>query len=160
MAQLMGLTVRLTITTAGYAGTDDTIYIGMFGRKGGGREFALRSALDDYEPGSDVRYVFGVPASPGSGFIRATNSAPGGRSDPGQMFLRVEDIEYVYLRKQAYGIGGADDAMNLNGVSVNLRDADDGIFGGRQFSGGGAPGAGLWLANEYGHCVWLYEFGV
>ncbi len=74
--------------------------------------------------------------------------------------MQVESVKSVYLRKQAYGTSGEDDGVNLNGASMWLRDADDTIFSGRQFSTHGIPaGNGLWLANEHGHQVWLKEIG-
>ena len=159
MGQIFGLTVRLEVMRAEGAGTNDQLYVGLLGTEGG-REFALGSSRNDFEAGSHWSYVLGLPEplpSVNVPMIRSNDSRPGARNDPGQFFMTVEGVQSVYLRKQAYGTGGDDDAVNLRSVTVWVRDHDDAVFAGRQFFARGIAeaDAGLWLANEYGHQVWL-----
>ena len=138
------------------AGTDDEIYIGLWGT-GGGREFPLSSKNhDDFERGADDVYVVGV--DPGFGFplLRPERSAPGEANDPALVPIDITSIEYVYVRKQAHGTRDDDDAWRLDSVFVLLYDdATVPLTGARLFTL--LPPKGMWFGNEHGHQAWLTE---
>ena len=107
---ILGMVVALQTFNSEDAGTDDEIYLGMWGT-GGGREFPLSSANhDDFERNADDFYILGV--DPGFGFPmhRSERSAPGQDNDPALLPIDINSIQYVYLRKQAYGQDQDDDA--------------------------------------------------
>ena len=66
--------------------------------------------------------------------------------------MSLDSISTVYLRKQAYGTGGDDDAWQLGEVTVFLWESY-GQY--RVFSL--TPPSGLWFGNEFGHQAWLIE---
>ena len=125
------------------------------GVRGGGREFPLSSKNhDDFERGAVDDYVIGV--DPGFGFplLRSERSAPGEANDPALVPIDLNSIQYVYVRKQAYGTQGDDDAWRLDSVIVLLYDdATVPLTGSRLFSLF-AP-KGMWFGNEHGHQAWL-----
>lgn len=153
---ILGMLVNLRTFNSDEAGTDDEIYIGFWG-KGGGREFPLSSSNhDDFERGADDFYVVGV--DPGFGFPlhRSDRSAPGQPNDPALVPIDLDSIEYVYLRKQAYGTGQDDDAWRLESVIVLLYDEDTvPLTRSRLFSLFARKG--MWFGNEHGHQAWLSE---
>ena len=153
---ILGIVVNLKTFDSEDAGTDDEIYLGMWGTRGG-REFPLSSANhDDFERGADDFYILGV--DPGFGFSmhRSERSAPGQANDPALLPIDIDGIQYVYLRKQAYGQGKADDAWRLESAIVLLYDdATVPLTGSRLFSV--FVRKGMWLGNEHGHQVWLSE---
>jgi hypothetical protein len=138
------------------AGTDDEIYIGLWG-SAGGREFPLSSKdHEDFERGAQDFYVIGV--DPGFGFplIRSDRSAPGEANDPALVPIDLDSIQYVYVRKQAYGTQEDDDAWRLDSVIVLLYDEDTlPLTRSRLFSLFARKG--MWFGNEHGHQAWLSE---
>ena len=153
---VLGMVVNLKTFDSGDAGTDDEIYIGFWGR-GGGREIPLSSRNhDDFERGADDFYIVGV--DPGFGFplLRSERSAPGEANDPALVPIDLASIDYVYVRKQAYGTGQADNAWRLESVIVLLYDdATVPLSGARLFSL--FAERGMWFGNEHGHQAWLSE---
>ena len=153
---ILGMLVNLKTFNSEDAGTDDEIYIGYWGR-GGGREFPLSSKdHEDFDRGADDFYIIGV--DPGFGFplIRSDRSAPGQANDPALVPIDLNSIEYVYIRKQAYGQGEDDDAWRLEHVIVLLYDDNTvPLSGSRIFSL--FARRGQWFGNEHGHQAWLSE---
>jgi len=153
---ITGMLVNLKTFNSEDAGTDDEIYIGMWGRAGG-REFPLSNKdHDDFERGADDFYVVGV--DPGFGFtlLRSDRSAPGQANDPALLPIDLSTIEYVYVRKQAYGQEEDDDAWRLEHAIVLLYDdLAVPLSGSRLFSIFARKG--LWFGNEHGHQAWLTE---
>ncbi|HKQ13013.1 MAG TPA: hypothetical protein VJT80_06230 [Steroidobacteraceae bacterium] len=153
---ILGMVVALQTFNSEDAGTDDEIYLGMWGT-GGGREFPLSSANhDDFERNADDFYILGV--DPGFGFPmhRSERSAPGQDNDPALLPIDINSIQYVYLRKQAYGQDQDDDAWRLESAIVLLYDdATLPLTGSRLFSVFARKG--MWMGNEHGHQVWLSE---
>ena len=153
---ILGMVVNLQTFNSEDAGTDDEIYLGMWGTRGG-REFPLSSKNhDDFERGADDFYLLGV--DPGFGFSmhRSERSAPGEDNDPALLPIDINSIQYVYLRKQAYGQGEDDNAWRLESAIVLLYDdATVPLTGSRLFSI--FVRKGMWLGNEHGHQVWLTE---
>jgi hypothetical protein len=153
---ISGILVELKTFNSEDAGTDDEIYIGLR-VTAGGREFPLSAKNHkNFDRGVDDFYVIGV--DPGFGFrlIRSDRSAPGQANDPALVPIDLNTIQYVYVRKQAYGTEGDDDAWRLDSVIV-LVYADDAVplTGSRLFSLF-AP-KGMWFGNEHGHQAWLAE---
>ena len=153
---VLGMVVNLKTLNSEDAGTDDEIYIGYWGTRGG-REFPLSSKNhDDFERGADDFYIIGV--DPGFGFPlhRSERSAPGEANDPALVPIDLDSIQYVYVRKQAYGTGQDDNAWRLESVIVLLYDdATVPLTQSRLFSLS-AP-KGMWFGNEHGHQAWLSE---
>jgi hypothetical protein len=154
---ILGIFVNLNTFKSEDAGTDDEIYLGVWGT-GGGREFPLSSRdHDDFERGAVDDYVLGV--DPGFGFPthRPDRSAPGADNDPALVPIDLSTIQYVYLRKQAYGTGEDDNAWRLHSVVVMLYEQETvPLNQPRIFSL--FPPKGQWLGNEHGNQVWLTEF--
>lgn len=153
---VLGMVVNLKTFNSEDAGTDDEIYIGFWGTRGG-REFPLSSKNhDDFERGADDFYIIGV--DPGFGFPlrRSERSAPGEANDPALVPVDLDSIQYVYVRKQAYGTGQEDNAWRMESVIVLLYD-DNAVplTGARIFSL--SVGRGMWFGNEHGHQAWLSE---
>ena len=153
---ILGMVVNLQTFNSEDAGTDDEIYLGMWGT-GGGREFPLSSRNhDDFERGADDFYILGV--DPGFGFPmhRSERSAPGQDNDPALLPIDINSIQYVYLRKQAYGQQEDDNAWRLESAIVLLYDdATLPLTGSRLFAIFARKG--LWFGNEHGHQAWLTE---
>lgn len=153
---ILGMFVNLNTFNSEDAGTDDEIYIGLWGT-GGGREFPLSSKNhEDFERGAVDDYVIGVDPGFGFSLIRSDRSAPGEANDPALVPIDINTIQYVYVRKQAHGTQGDDDAWRLESVIVLLYDdATVPLTGSRLFSLF-AP-KGMWFGNEHGHQAWLSE---
>jgi hypothetical protein len=153
---ILGMVVNLNTFDSEDAGTDDEIYIGLWGNAGG-REFPLSSGdHEDFARGADDFYVIGV--DPGFGFplIRSDRSAPGEDNDPALVPIDLDSIQYVYVRKQAYGTGGDDDAWRFASIVVLLYDEDTlPLTQSRQFALFARKG--MWFGNEHGHQAWLSE---
>ncbi|MGO9355077.1 MAG: hypothetical protein ACLP3C_31170 [Mycobacterium sp.] len=159
MAAITGILVQLQTFNGANAGTDDEVYLGMWG-KAGGREFPLRSSTytKNFERGVETLYQLGVNVI-GEAAVYPDHSGPGEQNDPAGIPIDLSSIEYVYLRKQAYGTGGDDDAWALLRANVVIYDTQTYPINPpndyRSFFIS-APN-GLWLANEFGHQVWLTE---
>ncbi|WP_128223454.1 hypothetical protein [Halobacteriaceae bacterium SHR40] len=126
-----------------YTGTDDHVYLGVYGPEGG-REFALDVAgFDDWEPDSSVDYRFGS----GGGAGRDPRTA---EDQLYNISISTPDITHVYLRKQGDRTRSGDDYWELSDATVYLFPRGS---GGRVFT---LPGTAR-LGNEYGHKVWLEE---
>jgi hypothetical protein len=153
---VLGMVVNLRTFNSEDSGTDDEIYIGFWGPRGG-REFPLSSKNhDDFERGADDLYILGV--DPGFGFPlhRSERSAPGEANDPALLPIDLDSIQYVYVRKQAYGTGQDDNAWRLESVIVLLYDEETLPFTqSRLFSL--SVRRGMWFGNEHGHQAWLSE---
>jgi PLAT/LH2 domain len=155
---ILGMVVNLVTFDSEDAGTDDEIYIGLWG-SAGGREFPLSSKdHEDFERGANDLYVIGVDPGFGIPLIRSDRSAPGEANDPALVPIDLNSIQYVYVRKQAYGTEEDDDAWRLGSVIVLLYDDDTlPLTGSRLF--GLFAREGMWFGNEHGHQAWLSESG-
>ena len=154
MAAILGMLVYLATDISKEAQTNDEVYIGLWGR-GGGREFPL-SATDhkDFHQGNDT-YVLG--ANPGLGeLVQSDRSKPGEANDPALVPIDLDSIQYVYVRKQAYGMGNADNAWRLATAIVTLYDEIGLPLPGPRMFVLNVP-KGMWLGNEHGHQAWLTE---
>jgi hypothetical protein len=104
MANIIRIDVHVTTGTAGGAGTDGEVYIGI-----AGREFYIDIAYDDFEQGSDRIYILGDGAN-----IRYEDY-----NDPCNPQLDTADVDRfpVYLRFEPRG----DDAnWNLDYIKVTI----------------------------------------
>jgi hypothetical protein len=151
---LLGMVVALNTFDSADAGTDDEIYIGLWGT-GGGREFPLSSSgHDDFERGAADLYMVGL--DPGFGFRHSDRSNPGEANDPALVPIDLDSIQYVYVRKQAYGTQQDDNAWRLAQVIVLLYDAATlPLPRNRMFFLDARKG--MWFGNEHGHQAWLLE---
>ena len=154
MAHIRGIVVNLTTGTGGYAGTDDHIYVGIFG-KDGGREFPLDvEGFDDFEAGTSVTYWLGTvwEGTALSGARKPYESESLGWNDPYRHHFDLDDVDYVYLRKGGATSGRSDDYYGLDQVEVILYGASPNK---RTFS---YPwGNNIRLGNEYGRQVFIPE---
>jgi hypothetical protein len=155
---ILGIFLDLHTFDGKDAGTDDEIYLGMWG-KAGGREFPLSSSsIDDFERGSDVAYLLGLDLGFGFTPVHPDRSKPAQANDPARVPIDLHSIEYVYLRKQAYGTGAGDDTWQIQSITVLMYEAETLPFQPNEYRMFYliAP-KGLWLGNEHGHQVWLTE---
>jgi hypothetical protein len=166
---ILGILVSLYTSDSDNAGTDDQIYLGVWGNRGG-REFPLSSSAigGHFVQGGYPLFVLGIDPSvnvpeaddarevfkePLNYLSRSDRSSPGEANDPGLFTdMSLDSISTVYVRKQAYGTGGDDDAWQLNEIVVFLWESP-GQY--RVFFLG--PPSGLWFGNEFGHQAWLFE---
>ncbi len=151
MSNIKGLVIRLKSAGYNWGGTNDHLYIGIFGR-GGGREFPMDvKGFDDFEEGTDVKYWLGTvwEGSKLTGAKKPWQSQQaGGWNEPSYEKIDFEKVDYVYLRKQS--VDSNDDEYSLSEVDVTLY-ADSPVK--KTFRHRGTLG----LANEYGQQVWLRE---
>jgi hypothetical protein len=158
---LKGLVAFLTTANRNNAGTDDKIYIGLIGR-GGGREFPLDSPWEDFEvqpQGTAELFLLGsFWDDPGQNqpLVKFPfRSNPGGTNDPARFEIDLDQVDYVYLRKQGIRSSEADDAYALKQVVVYLYGPVTGQR--RTFR---ADNPALWLGNAFGHVVYLHDVTV
>jgi hypothetical protein len=152
MSHIRGIVIRLRTKNQSGAGTDDHIYIGVVG-SGGGREFPLDvRGFDDFEKGSDVKYWFGNVWEGGilTGAKKPYRSEPGGRNDPAWFRIELDEVDYVYVKKQGDNTTEGDDAWKMDFIEVALYGASPQK---RTFT----TGNDLWFGNEYGRKAWLPE---
>lgn len=134
MANINRIDVRVKTGSAGGAGTDGEIYIGV-----AGREFHIDSAYDDYERSSDRTYVLGT----GANIKRAAYN------NPRNPQLKTEDVGTfpVYLRFEPRGDGPN---WNLEYIRVTVNPGPNQI---NYNSLSGSPD--LWLGQKFGKCLYL-----
>ena len=155
---IVGILVWMRICDDDDSGTDDHIYIGVWGRAGG-REFALSDSKNyrRFKTGDEQMFLLGEKAfSIEAPFILPYQSRPGEQNDPAYLPLELSTVEYVYVRKQSRGTGKGDDAWKVRLLQISLYDAvpvEENHY--RQFLLDIPDG--LWIANEHGHQVWLTE---
>lgn len=152
MSHVRGMVIRLKTKDQAWAGTDDHIYIGIFG-KGGGREFPLDvKNFNDFERGDDIRYHLGTvwdgTVLPGT--KKPKYSEPGGRNNPAWHHVDLDKVDYVYIRKAGSKSTSGDDAYKFDYVEVTM-------YGTNPESRTFSQSEDLWLANEYGHVAYLVE---
>lgn len=154
---ILGIYVDLNTFDSSDAGTDDEIYLGLWGTAGG-REFPLSSPdHDDFERGKHDVYILGVDPDFGFSTLRPSRSKPGEANDPALVPIDLSTIQYAYLRKQAYGTGEADNAWRLDSCLVMLYEQQSVPLNQPRIFSLFTP-KGQWLGNEHGHQVWLREF--
>jgi len=112
------------------------------------------SGHDDFERGASDLYVVGL--DPGFGFRQSDRSKPGQANAPALVPIELDSIQYVYVRKQASGTEGDDDAWRLARVTVLLYDAATLPLPRKRIFFLDAP-KGMWFGNEHGHQAWLVE---
>ena len=173
MTRMRAMVVSLTTDPADDSKTAEQLYVGLWGTSGG-REFPLRSRDFDesgnFAAGTTRVFLLGwLPSSaaPTEG-RQSDRTDPGEPNDPALLPIELDDVEYVYLRKQATGEeSDDDDAYQLSIIEVDL-------FGtGPSGTSTSSPSAhvtantpekrfvldppGLWFGNEHGHQAWLKE---
>ena len=152
MAKVVGLLVYVYVSGAPGSGTDDPVYLGISGRRGG-REFPLnRSGKNDWEAGQKYDYVIGtVPDNDlpkGADFAIAAQ--PGKRNSPDRFDIVIEGIDRVYIRKRAGISQITDDAVSILQVNVSIYDDNGAVHAWSLNSK-----LGVWLGTEYGSRVGL-----
>lgn len=147
MAKIKGMVVKLKTKTGAYSGTDDHIYVGVFGKQGGS-EFPLDvRGFDDFETGT-VKYWLGTVWD-GSVLQGAKNPFKAfSWNDPETRYIDMDKVDYVYLRKQSHTAD--DDAWKMDEVEVTL-------YGPKSQKRTFHKTGDIWLANEYGLQVYLKE---
>lgn len=153
MSHVRGIVVQLKTENQSGAGTDDHIYVGVVGR-GGGREFPLATnGFNDFEKGTNIKYWFGTVWDGGAvtGAKKPADSTPGGRNDPAWHRIELDEIDYVYVRKQGSRSSKGDNAWKMDNVEVSLYGSSSPSK--RTFG----TSNDLWFGNEYGQNSWLPE---
>ncbi|XCN73075.1 MAG: PLAT/LH2 domain-containing protein [Candidatus Electrothrix aestuarii] len=152
MANVHGMVVNLKTKNDNGAGTNEHIYVGVFG-KGGGSEFPLDVAnFDDFEKGSDVKYrlgdVWDGSALTGAKKTRSSDSS----NNPRHRHIDLDKVDYVYLRKaEDKPNESEDDGWKMDSVEVTLYGSNGPAK--RVF----CKNEDIWLAKENGLQVWLKE---
>ena len=156
-AHIQGMLVTLKTKTGATAGTDDHLYVGVFGKRGGS-EFPLDvRGFNDFEPGANVKYWFG-DVWDGNDLAGAKRPyAAGSWNDPGSRHINLYHVEYVYLRKHSHKGSDADDAWKMNSVEVILYTPENIDYGQPNAKRTFQKWGDLWLANEFELQVWLRE---
>ena len=153
MGSLKGMIVKLDTKNISWAGTDDHLWIGVFG-KGGGREFCLDVRhFDDFEPDAYVKYWFGNvwDGAELSGARKPWQSqATENWNNPSVDDVDLDAVEYVYLRKSGTRRSDRDDAYVMDDVTVILYGTSPQK---RVFQ----RTKDIRLSNESGLQVWLPE---
>jgi hypothetical protein len=152
MSHLRGMVVRLRTENQKGAGTDDMIYIGVVG-KGGGREFPLATKYyNDFERDTDVLYCLGIvwDRTAAKGAKKPEGSEPGGINNPSWYNVNLNEVDYVYIRKEAKETNSKDDAYKFDKVEVKL-------YGTRPQSRVFFTAEVLWLGREYGQIGYIPE---
>ena len=150
MSHVRGMVVRLETEPNTYAGTDDHIYVGVEGT-GGGREFPLATdRFNDFEPGQDVKYWLGDVWDDTATAGAQTPHEAHDWHHPVRWLIDLDRVDRVYVRKGGTRAGTADNAYQMDAVTVTLY----GLEGeSRRFE----RRTDLWLGNEYGLQVWVPE---
>lgn len=157
MATLRGIVVEVkTDENWGFSGTFDNIYLGVYGRGGGG-EFRLDVAnFNDFQHASKNVFVLGDVWETGAtagGLLPIGSKAADnpGLNYPPSRYIDLDLVDYVYLRKGDTRKGDTDDAYRLQNIDVALYSTSGGTKK-RAFAA-----AAVQLGNESGHQVWLRE---
>ncbi|MDQ3828848.1 MAG: hypothetical protein M3361_05970 [Candidatus Tectomicrobia bacterium] len=155
MTQLRGMAVTLTTAPDSEAGTDDKLFIGVIGA-GGGREFPLDSPAEDFIEGKTEKFVLGSIWE-GNVIDNETKfpleSQPGQNNDPAYMYVDMDLVNIVYLRKQESG-----QVYRLQGLEVRLYGPSAPsrkVF--HFLNTTAAPKPPLWMSLAYGNVVYLGE---
>lgn len=152
MTHLRGMVVRVVTDAENNAGTDDMIYIGVIG-KGGGREFPLDVAgFNDWEKGSNIKYHLGTvwDGAALNGTKKPLHSEPGQKNDPMWHRVELDEVDYVYIRKQGDNTKTGDDRYRFETVEVTL-------YGANPISRSFIETADLYLSNESGQICYIPE---
>lgn len=152
MSNLRGVLVRLKTAKGKWSGTDDHIYVGIFG-KGGGRELPLDvHDFDDFEEGSQVKYWIGDvwDGTALSGARNPYESQGPWWNNPKYDGINLEKVDYVYLRKQGDRSQSGDDLYQLDEVEIT-------IYGSSPIKRTFARYIDIKFGNEYGNTVWIPE---
>lgn len=154
MTLLTGMFVTLVTDPNEEAHTDDHLYIGIIGTAGG-REFPLhtKEGTNDFKSGATEKFGLGAIWDTTIGAtIQPLRSAPGEDNDPALIPVELENVNFVYLRKQGDNTLEGDDAYRLKRLTVILYGPAAPSQRIYEFFNGGKS---LWLANEHGHVVYL-----
>jgi hypothetical protein len=145
------MVVQLNTGLGKHSGTDDPIYVGVSGTKGG-REFPLDVALfDDFERRSRVKYVLGeVWDEEAIVGARGPKKAKADWNDPALFYVGFPEIDRVYLRKATGRRALRDDAWEMDEVEIALF----GEAGERRLF---RCNTAIWLGVGYGSQIWIPE---
>ena len=147
-----GILIELSTGSETFAQTSDNAYIGIVG-KGGGSEFPITWHEEGSFPkSSEVKYIFGSVYTGITGTAHPPD--PDGWNDPRNRQIIIEDVDYVYLRKEGTRQLGYDNAWKVEKVKVVLYAPDITSPTPKRTFERGDP---IWLANEYGLQVYLVE---
>lgn len=152
MTRLKGMIVRLVTDKEKWAGTNDYMYIGVYG-KGGGREFPLDvKDFRDFQQGSDIRYHLGTvwDGAALNGTMKPAGSKPGQKNDPLWHSVELDKVDYVYIRKSGDRTKTADDRYRLEYVEVTL-------YGPPHISRSFVERSDIYFANETGQICYIPE---
>ena len=143
MAHITGMAVDVTVSSSG--GTDNLVYLGVFGIHGG-REFCLDTSKDDFKSGSKTTFIIGdlVWGTPSQ---RVPTTV--GKDAFAHNKIGLAGVTHVYLRKYTRRHADDDDALRLTEVHVYLTDQETA----RTFVLDGP----ITLATEHGTTVWLKD---
>jgi hypothetical protein len=145
------MVVRLNTGLGRHSGTDDALYVGISGTRGG-REFPLDvSWFDDFERRSRVKYALGeVWDEDALAGARRPRKSVGDWNDPTLFYVGFEGIDRVYLRKHTGRRRADDDAYEMDEIEVVL-------FGDAPLRRVFRCTTAIWLGIQFGSTVWIPE---
>ncbi len=152
MGTLRDISVKIEVASIPWSPSVDPVYLGVYGKETGGREFAIdvKGYKEFDKEGKVVRFALGSGCCPEKTDLQVKASTGGGHNDPEVDNIDLEDVEYVYLRKLLRDTEAADDRLVLSSIDVLMFD-DKGSL--RRFKKDGE----LYFAHEAGVQHWLVE---
>lgn len=122
MANITGIKVQLDTASDWWSPTRDALFLGVYSKQGG-REFRLNGAIDLNVDDLEITLALGTSCCPTDSDVQVQYSTGLGVNDPLLNPIRLEDVEFVYLRKEtAESTSVNDDQYKLDGVSVLMCD--------------------------------------
>jgi hypothetical protein len=124
MADIEGIIVVVETSSQSRAGTDQPVFVGIFGT-GGGREFNLNvENFDDFQVGKTVKYHIGKQFTIGGpGQDKVPTGSPAVLS--GGSKISLPEVKFVYLRKMGRMTGKSDDNWHIASATVYMMNEEE-----------------------------------
>ncbi len=127
MSSISGISVKIQVGSISWAESDDRLYLGVFGKKGG-REFSLD--VTNYNEFDTVNKL--VKFKIGDGCCSDVNEllvnfSNGQCNTPITDQIDLNSIEFVYLRKEAKETESQDNCLQLKTADVKICDTSGNI---------------------------------
>lgn len=147
---ITGIKIDLDTAINWWAPTKDALFLGVYS-KYGGREFRLNGDTDLNIQNQEISLVLGTPCCKSGDEVQVQYAFNGGVNDPTLNPINLQDVEFVYLRKEtADSTNVNDDQYKLDSCSVLLCDGHGGL---RKF----AKSSNINFSDEGGLQHWLRE---
>lgn len=149
---ITGINVELATSQEPDDGTDDAVYLGLYGPGTGGREFRLNGDVSFAQEDALYRLRMGSSCCADAGaWHQVHQSNPGQINHPVFNPMQITDVALAYIRKAPpKKPGPKDDFMRLDFASVLICDSN-GVL--RRFQKTGP----MFFGEDGGMVHWLYE---